>query len=310
MSGPVTQNDAPDDGTTADPAPGPVVEIAPSREAVVGTAAVRRALPQRGRRTVGAWCFADHFGPSAPGGGVSIGPHPHLGLHTVTWLLEGEIVHHDSLGSEQLIRPGELNLMTAGAGVAHSEEMAEGYRGGVHGVQLWVAQPESTRHGPAAFEHQAELPVAGLGDAVATVLLGDFAGGSSPARTDTALVGADLALPPGTHTVPLQPTFEHALVVFQGALDVEGNVLQPGALGYLGIGRDNVTIHTDQTTRALLLGGEPFPEPVLMWWNFVARTRDEIDLATKEWNAESDRFGGVASGLARIPAPPVPWRGS
>jgi hypothetical protein len=241
---------------------------------------------------------------------MSIGPHPHLGLHTVTWLLEGEIVHQDSLGSEQLIRPGELNLMTAGAGVAHSEVMAEGYRGGVHGVQLWVAQPESTRHGGAAFEHQAELPVVELRDAVATVLLGDFAGGSSPARTDTAIVGADLALPPGTHTVPLQSTFEHALVVFHGALDVEGNVLQPGALGYLGIGRDDLTIRTDQTTRALLLGGEPFPEPVLMWWNFVARTRDEVDLATKEWNAASDRFGGVDSALARIPAPAVPWRAS
>jgi redox-sensitive bicupin YhaK (pirin superfamily) len=285
-----------------------VLEISPSRAATVGTSTVFRALPQRHRRTVGAWCFADHFGPTGPGDGLSIGPHPHNGLHTVTWLLEGELVHHDSLGSEQPIRPGELNLMTAGQGVAHSEETPSSYRGGFHGMQLWVAQPEEARHGAAAFEHSAELPQIEVGAAVATVLLGEFAGAQSSARTDTAIVGADLVLSPGVHELPLRPDFEYALVLFNGAVGLANEIVQPGALAYLGSGRDSVTLHTDVATRALLLGGEPFPEPVLMWWNFVARTRDEIELATKEWNAESERFGVVRSGMDRIPAPPVPWQ--
>ena len=114
--------------------------------------------------------------------GLSIGPHPHNGLHTVTWLLQGDLVHHDSLGSEQPVRPGELNLMTAGHGIAHSEETPDAYRDGFHGIQLWVAQPEHTRHGPAAFEHRAELPQVEIGSAVATVLLGDFAGVSANRR--------------------------------------------------------------------------------------------------------------------------------
>ena len=268
---------------------------------------MRRALPQRHRRTVGAWCFADHFGPTGPDHGLSIGPHPHNGLHTVTWLLEGELVHHDSLGSEQPIRPGELNLMTAGHGIAHSEEATTSYRGGFHGIQLWVAQPEETRHDAAAFEHQAELPRVELGAGVAIVLLGEFAGARSPARTDTPIVGADLTLPTGSHQLPLRPEFEHALVVFDGTVGLDDDVVRPGALAYLGTGRDVLDLRTDGPTRALLLGGEPFPDPILMWWNFVARTRDEIELATKEWNAESERFGLVPSMLQRIPAPPVPW---
>ena len=308
MSGPVSKNDTPDIRLETYAAPGPVLEISPSRQAKVGTSTVRRALPQRHRRTVGPWCFADHFGPTGPDHGLSIGPHPHNGLHTVTWLLQGDLVHHDSLGSEQPVRPGELNLMTAGHGIAHSEETPDAYRDGFHGIQLWVAQPEHTRHGPAAFEHRAELPQVEIGSAVATVLLGDFAGADSPARTDTALVGADFVLPPGAHEMPLRVDFEHALVVLEGAVRVAEDLVQPGALAYLGTGRDGLQVSNDESARALLLGGEPFPEPILMWWNFVARTRDEIELATKEWNAENDRFGVVPSTMHRIPAPPVPWQ--
>jgi hypothetical protein len=285
-----------------------VLELSASRDAVVGAATVRRALPQRHRRKVGAWCFADHFGPTGPGNGLSIGPHPHNGLQTVTWLLEGELVHHDSLGSEQPIRPGELNLMSAGHGVAHSEETPGSYHGGFHGMQLWVAQPEETRHGPAAFEHRAEPPQVEIGSVVATVLVGELAGARSPARTDTAIVGADLVLSPGAHELPLQQGFEYALVVFEGAVGLAGEVVRPGALAYLGTDRSALTLANNEPTRALLLGGEPFPEPVLMWWNFVARSRDEIELATKEWNSESERFGVVPSAMDRIPAPPVPWQ--
>src|SRR4051794_7464822 len=189
MSGPLSKKDASDHGEAPQPSQSPVLEISPSREARVGTTTVRRALPQRPRRTVGAWCFADHFGPSGPRSGPAIGPHPHIGLQTVTWLLEGELVHVDSLGSEQAIRPGQLNLMTAGHGVAHAEDVPSGGDSGMHGVQLWVAQPEETRHGEAAFEHHTELPRADLGSGLATVMLGEYAGAASPARTDTPIVG-------------------------------------------------------------------------------------------------------------------------
>src|SRR5262245_34899996 len=157
MSGPVAAEDArPDEAACGQPH-APEVEVSPSREASVGGVAVRRALPRRQRRTVGAWCFADHFGPVAVegggtrGGGIEIGPHPHTGLHTVTWLLEGGLLHRDSLGSEQPILPGQLNLMTAGHGVAHAEETPASLTARAqHGIQLWVAQPERTRHGPPA----------------------------------------------------------------------------------------------------------------------------------------------------------------
>jgi hypothetical protein len=304
VSGPVTEQDAALDAECGRPEP-PEVELLPAREVEVGGLAVRRALPRRARRTVGAWCFADHFGPASPPTSMLIGPHPHMGLHTVTWLVEGELLHRDSIGSEQLIRPGQLNLMSAGHGVAHAEEQPAGAPGGarMHGIQLWVAQPEATRHGPAGFEHHADLPQVPLGDTVATVLVGEVAGARSPARADTPLVGAELALAGGPATVPLDPGFEHALVVLDGAVAVGDEVVGPGVLAYLGEGRDAVVLAAEAPARAVLLGGEPFPEPILMSWNFVARQRGEVDRAAAEWNAGDPRFGTVASQLARIPAP-------
>jgi quercetin 2,3-dioxygenase len=302
MSGPVTPADAPDgpEGAASD---GPEVELTKSRIAEVGGLPVRRALPKRHRRTVGAWCFVDHFGPARPEAGMQVGPHPHIGLHTVTWLVEGEAVHHDSLGTEQPIRPGQLNLMTAGHGVAHAEESPGRAAGApMHGVQLWVAQPEATRHGPPAFEHHAELPTAALGDLEATVLVGDLDGTASAARTDTPLLGVELR-GRGRAEVPLRSGFEHALVVLDGACAVGGELVEPGVLAYLGEGRDEVVVEAADGGRALLLGGEPFADEVLMSWNFVARTRAEVDRAAADWNAGHERFGTVASALPRIPAP-------
>jgi redox-sensitive bicupin YhaK (pirin superfamily) len=239
---------------------------------------------------------------------MEIGPHPHIGLQTVTWLIDGDVVHHDSLGSEQRIRPGQLNLMTAGRGVAHAEETPATYAGRNHGVQLWVALPEGTRHGPAAFEHHPELPRIPLGDAVATVILGGFAGERSPARADTPLVGVELAVAAGDVTLELDPSFEHGLVVLYGALAVDGVPLVPGRLAFLGEGRDHLRLATADRALALLVGGAPFEARPLMWWNFVARTREEVDAATRDWNEGSPRFGdAVASQLPRIPAPPTPW---
>jgi quercetin 2,3-dioxygenase len=310
MSGPVGTVDAPPAEPRASAVAPACVEVTPSRVADVGRMPVRRALPRRERRTVGAWCFADHMGPApvTETSGLDIGPHPHTGLQTVTWLLSGEVLHRDSLGTEQLIRAGQLNLMTAGHGVAHSEEATGHYRGELHGVQLWVAQPERTRHGPAAFEHHAELPQAELDNAVATVLVGSFAGATSPARRDTALVGVDGALRPGGGSWPLEPSFEYALVVLDGQVLAQGTPVRPGHLAYLGLGRDQVELSATDPARVLLLGGEPFDEPILMWWNFVARTREEVATAARQWRSHDPRFGRVASPLARLRVPPLPWR--
>jgi redox-sensitive bicupin YhaK (pirin superfamily) len=308
MSGPVATDDAAPVPGAAHQVAGPVVELSPARLTQVGLLPVRRVLPQRPRRTVGSWCFLDHAGPVPvePGVSFGIGPHPHMGLQTVTWLLAGELLHLDSLGSEQLIVPGQLNLMTAGHGVAHAEEdpaRAED----VHAVQLWVAQPAETRDGPAAFEHYAELPRLDLDHAEATVLVGDFAGADSPARRDTAHMGAELTLRGPQTVVPLRPDDEYALVVLQGRVTVDGVAVEPGVLAYLGLGRDECALQTDAPARALLLGGVPFPEPILMWWNFVGRTREEISEARRQWAADDGRFGRVRSSLERIEVGRPPW---
>jgi redox-sensitive bicupin YhaK (pirin superfamily) len=308
MSGPLTTQDAAPAAERTTAAGGPVVELAAGRVAQVGALTVQRVLPQRPRRTVGAWCFADHMGPIAvrAPGAVGIGPHPHIGLQTVTWLLEGELLHLDSLGSEQLIRPGQLNLMTAGHGVAHAEE-DPGRANRLHGIQLWVALPEATRDGPPAFEHHGALPEIELDGVTATVLVGDFAGSVSPARRDTEHVGVELTFRSARATVPLRRDYEYALTVFEGRITVEGAVAEPGLLAYLGAGRDEVCVETDDAARVLLLGGVPFPERVLMWWNFVARTREEVSDARRDWSAADGRFGEVRSKLGRIEVGPPPW---
>jgi quercetin 2,3-dioxygenase len=308
MSGPV-DTDSPVTGEDGGPR-APVLELVEARRTDVAGLPVRRALPVRRRRTVGAWCFVDHLGPARldERTAVEIGPHPHIGLQTVTWLVEGTQVHRDSLGSEQLIRPGQLNLMTAGGGVCHAEESLE-YTGPIAGVQLWVAQPEGTRHGSADFEHHADLPEVELDGAVATVLVGRLADAESKARTDTPLLGVDLTVRPGTTTVPLERQHEHALVVLDGAVRVGGDqVVEPGSLAYLGTDRDELVLEAAEPARVLLLGGEPFGERVLMWWNFVARSRDEVDRAYADWRDGAERFGAVTSDLARIPAPVPPWQ--
>jgi redox-sensitive bicupin YhaK (pirin superfamily) len=285
-------------------------ETTESRSTLVGTMPVRRALPQRKRRTIGAWCFADHAGPVDFAGpeGPDVGPHPHIGLQTVTWLLTGELVHRDSLGSEQRIRPGELNLMTAGRGIAHAEEAVTPFRGTFHGIQLWVAQPESTRHGDPAFEHHASLPQAAVSGGVATVLLGAFAGVTSPARRDSDHMGVELDLLGPTTTLALRPEFEHGVIVLSGGLVCEGQPLGPGALGYLDTGRETCELRVTEPTRAILLGGVPFDEPILMWWNFVARNRSEIDDAYRRWSDEDSQFGQVSSRLERVRVGAPLWR--
>jgi redox-sensitive bicupin YhaK (pirin superfamily) len=307
VSGPLRAADLAGEPAGAQPR---TVEISESRESTVGTFPVRRALPRRQRRTVGAWCFVDHMGPAAVTAdrGLGVAPHPHIGLQTVTWLFDGEALHRDSLGSEQTIRPGQLNLMTAGNGVAHSEE-GTGYSGPIHGVQLWVAQPDATRTGPAAFEHHAELPRVEFGGAgAATVLVGAMGPVVSPARRDTDHVGVDVELAGGVATLPVRADHEYGLVVFDGAVEVDGATVTPGHLAYLGTGRDELALASRYPARALLIGGAPFAGELVMWWNYVGRSQDEIVDAHDQWTRRDDRFGTVASPLPPIDVAPPPWR--
>ena len=286
------------------------MEIHEGSRAAVGAIDVVRVLPRRTRRTVGPWCFLDHMGPSTVSGapGLGVGPHPHIGLQTVTWLLEGAVLHRDSLGTEQLIRPGQLNLMTAGRGVSHSEETAGYYDGALHGVQLWVALPEAGRAIEPAFEHHGELPVVEMGDARATVLMGTFAGATSPARRDGAIVGVELAMAPGRCEFALDPTFEHALTVVDGShVVVDGADLAADRLAVFGPGRTSLSVQAGAPARLMLIGGPPRVDPIVMWWNYVAPSRDEIVEAHRQWTAEDARFGTVASPLPRVLVDGPPW---
>lgn len=284
------------------------IETFKGRQASVAGLNVVRVLPTSRRRTVGPWCFIDcivpdEFSDPKP---MEVGPHPHTGLATVTWLFEGEALHGDSLGTEQLIRPGQLNLMTAGHGIAHAEL---GVTPAGRGFQMWLAQPESTRHGEARFEHHAELPTAIIGNIEATVLLGRFGDAVSPAVVDTDLVGVELRVLPGTVDIPALEQFEYAVVPIDAAVRVGGKIVEPGWLGFVPGGADRLALEAGPGgARVMLLGGLPFGERVQMWWNFVARTREELTGAWQDWDQHNtDRFGEVGSTLPRIDAPPPPW---
>jgi redox-sensitive bicupin YhaK (pirin superfamily) len=263
---------------------------------------------------VGAWCFVDHFGPDdvSAGPGMQVPPHPHTGLQTVSWLAEGEILHRDSVGSLQSITPGQLNVMTSGHGISHSEESPSPHPPVMHGLQLWVALPDAARHGPARFDHYPTMPVFTDGGASVTVVVGSLAGETSPAVAFSPLLGAEIVLEPGTSVrLPLDPAFEYGAVSMAGAADVLGDDLKPGSLLYLDRGRSDLRLGSEGGARLFLLGGEPFDEPLVMWWNFVGRTHEEIAEARADWERSrrepGGRFGTV-TGYAGdpLPAPELP----
>ncbi|MEU6645628.1 pirin family protein [Saccharomonospora sp. NPDC046836] len=289
---------------------GAVTELLPARTVPLGGVRgihVERVLPQRALPTVGAWCFLDQFGPEPAD--MRVLPHPHIGLQTVTWPVAGEIRHRDSVGSDVLVRPGQLNLMTAGRGVAHSEfSIGEGTI--LHGLQLWVALPADSAGVAPAFEQHMTLPRYEQGGLRATVLLGALGDAVSPATVYSPIVGAELSVAPGAiENVPLRADFEYAVLVVEGELRVADVPLESGPLLYLGTGREELPIATAGTgARAMLLGGEPFADELVMWWNFVGRSHDEIAAARADWEgADPARFGTVPGhGGARIPAPELP----
>ncbi|WP_024936238.1 pirin family protein [Actinomadura welshii] len=288
----------------------PVHELLPPRRVPLGeSTVVRRLLPSLGRRMVGAWCFVDHYGPDdiADEPGMQVPPHPHIGLQTVSWLHGGEVLHRDSLGSLQTVRPKELGLMTSGRAIAHSEESPRGHGPILHGAQLWVALPDSDRYTEPAFEHHADLPVVDGPGFRATVILGDLDGAASPGTAFTPIVGADIVLDDGADVrLPVDPDFEYAALTMSGVTEVDGMRVEPGSMLYLGSGRRELPLRADGESGLLLLGGEPFEEKLVMWWNFVARTGEEIARAREDWMT-GDRFGTVRGyDGAPIPAPAMP----
>ncbi|TDD36292.1 pirin family protein [Actinomadura sp. KC06] len=295
-----------------DDVPGrPVHELLPPRRVPLGeSTVVRRLLPSLGRRMVGAWCFVDHYGPDdiTDEPGMQVPPHPHIGLQTVSWLHDGEVLHRDSLGSLQTVRPRELGLMTAGRAIAHSEESPRDHPAILHGAQLWVALPDTHRHTDPAFEHHADLPVVQKPGFGATVILGELDGAASPGTAFTPIMGADITLADGAEArLPVEPDFEYAALTMTGITEIDGLRVEPGSMLYLGCGRRELPLRAaDGAGGLVLLGGEPFEEKLVMWWNFVARTGDEIGRARQDWMA-GDRFG-VVRGYdgPPIPAPALP----
>jgi len=273
---------------------------------------VRRTLPQRERSLIGAWCFADHYGPHRVRGGVGmdVPPHPHTGLQTVSWLFRGEVEHRDSAGVHALVRPGELNLMTAGAGICHSE-VSTPETEVLHGVQLWVALPDAARDVGRDFAHFAPQPVPVAG-ATLRVFLGELAGARSPVSTYTPLLGAQLDLPAGgAVTLDVDPTFEHGVLLDTGRVEVGGTVIEAADLAFQPPGRDVLRLlnRGSGPARLLVLGGPPFPERLVMWWNFVGRSHDDIALYRRLWEERDERFGavpGYQGKVQRLPAPPLP----
>ncbi|ONI80321.1 pirin [Saccharothrix sp. ALI-22-I] len=289
------------------------VEVLDPRDVPLGgprAMSVRRTLPQRSRSMIGAWCFADHYGPDdvSLSGGMDVAPHPHTGLQTASWLFSGEIEHRDSLGVHALVRPGELNLMTAGHGICHSEVSTPDTTV-LHGVQLWIALPDAHRDAPRDFQHYVPGAVA-LAGATVRVFLGTVAGETSPVRTFTPLVGAELVLEPGARLVlDVDTAFEHGVLVDAGAVELAGTPLARGTLGYVGAGAAELHLANvaDTPARVVLLGGEPLGEDLVMWWNFVGRSHDEIVRFRDQWQAEAERFGRVEGYPGdRLPAPPLP----
>ncbi|MYS21939.1 hypothetical protein GA0115240_136911 [Streptomyces sp. DvalAA-14] len=298
-------------GGREDVSAAPVRELLTARTVPLGESTqVRRLLPNLGRRMVGAWCFVDHYGPDdiAHEPGMQVPPHPHIGLQTVSWLHQGEVLHRDSLGSEQTVRPRELGLMTAGRAIAHSEESPREHARYLHGAQLWVALPEAHRRRAPAFEHHTALPeVTGGHGLHATVILGELDGARSPGATYSPLVGADLTLAAGTSAaLPLEPDFEYAVLTMSGEAEVDGVRLPPDSMLYLGCGRSSLALAADVDSSLMLLGGEPFEEHIVMWWNFVGRSQEDIAQARENWQTGT-RFGDVHGYAgARLAAPPLP----
>lgn len=299
-----------------DPVPGDartcnaVETIIVPRTRDLGGFSVRRALPSTQRQMVGPFVFFDQMGPSEflLGNGLDVRPHPHIGLSTVTYLFDGEIVHRDSLGTDLAIRPGELNWMTAGRGIVHSERTAPRLRttgSQLFGIQSWVALSAKDEEAPPAFLHydKADMPVVADHGSTVRVIAGSILGATSPVATSSPMFYADVALAAG-RSVPLDPDYdERALYTVSGEIDVAGDVFGPGQLLILRPS-DRITITARTEARFMMLGGEPMDGPRHVWWNFVSSRKERIEQAKADWKAA--RFDTVPGDSEFIPLPEAP----
>lgn len=273
----------------------------------LGGFSVRRALPSAQRQMIGPFIFWDQMGPSVfrAGEGIDVRPHPHIGLATVTYLFEGQILHRDSLGSLQAIDPGEVNWMTAGKGIVHSERTAAEARRSpapLFGIQSWVALPERYEETDPGFAHHgaAELPSLSAEGKTVRLIAGSLYGLTSPTRTFSDMVYADVTLEPGAKLPVPAEHVERAIYVASGAVEVGGDVFDEARLLILTPG-EQVTVTGVRPARILVFGGEPMDGPRYVWWNFVSRSKDRIDQAKADWRA--GRFPGVPGDEEFIPLP-------
>lgn len=275
---------------------------------LAGGLQVRRALPVAARRSVGPFVFFDHFGPvSLPAeADTDVGPHPHIGLATVTYLFEGAFLHRDSLGTVQEITPGAVNWMTAGRGIVHSERTPDDQRGRprrMHGLQLWVALPADAEQGEPAFQHVAagEIPQAEAGGATVRVLLGAAFGLQSPVRAASPMLYLDIALPAGVPWVLPRLAEEMAIYSPEECIELKGEVLPAGEMALI-LGADGAVLRSALPTRVVVIGGMPLDPPRLVWWNFVASDRALIDQAAERWAAGGfEPIPGETGGLQMPP---------
>jgi redox-sensitive bicupin YhaK (pirin superfamily) len=268
---------------------------------------IRRTLPHRYLRTIGAWCFIDHYGPTSQEDAMSVGAHPHVGLQTVSWLFEGEVEHRDSLGSVQVIHPGELNLMTSGRGIAHSELSVDAAQQ-MHGVQLWIVLPENARNDLPSFDQYQDLPTFTADQLTVKLIIGEFMDHHSPAKTFSELLGAEINLSANCQTtIQLNPNFEYGALLVQGDISIDSESIPLTHLYYLPIGGTSLSLTSTTGAKIILLGGPPFPEEIVMWWNFIGRSHDEIVQMRTDWNNQSARFPAFTDQIQnRIPAPELP----
>lgn len=268
---------------------------------------VRRVLPAIERRSIGPFIFLDEMGPVtfAAGQGLDVRPHPHIGLATVTYLFDGAIEHKDSLGTVQVIRPGDVNLMTAGRGIVHSERSPQPRLGDrIHGIQFWVALPRDQEERAPGFEHTpaASIPEGADQGLTWRLLAGRFKGVTSPVTTFSPMLYLDLAVSEAqTVTLPSQETPEQAIYVTQGALIVDGIEAQAGELVVLQDHAAPTLVARSAPARCILFGGAPVDGPRKLWWNFVSSRPERIEQAKAAWAA--DAMGRVAGDAERIPLP-------
>jgi redox-sensitive bicupin YhaK (pirin superfamily) len=268
---------------------------------------VRRALPAAERRTLGPFVFFDQMGPVTfkATQGLAVRPHPHIGLATVTYLFQGEIMHRDSLGSVQAIRPGEVNWMTAGRGIVHSERtppQLQATGSSVFGIQVWVALPEAHEEAAPAFVHldSGSLPVQEEDGCRLRLVAGTLRGARSPVPTFSAMVYADAAFAARGRLAFAPEHPERAAYVAEGAIDFEGKAFGAGQLLVFQPGKEIVLAASAPGARVLLLGGEPLGRRYL-WWNFVASRKERLEQAAADWKA--GRFAPVPGETEFIPLP-------